>query len=160
MAPLVLVADDFEDTRRIYSDYLRFAGFRVASAKDGAEAVAKGQQELFRQADELMRSKKEEDQKGEPDQNYTTTSFSLGGGSTGSGPIPASTGSEAPPEIKTAPSFTLRRNIIYWREGDKLAARQIDAAVEYCRTTEQGGRFVFGCPVQYDTRGPRPLTPR
>jgi hypothetical protein len=38
--------------------------------------------------------------------------------------------------------------------------RQIDAAVEYCRTTEQGGRYVFGCPVQYDTRGPRPLTPR
>ena len=38
--------------------------------------------------------------------------------------------------------------------------RQIDAAVEYCRTTEQGGRFVFGCPVQYDTRGPLPLTPR
>jgi hypothetical protein len=38
--------------------------------------------------------------------------------------------------------------------------RQIDAAVEYCRTTEQGGRFVFGCPVQYDTRGPVPLTPR
>jgi len=38
--------------------------------------------------------------------------------------------------------------------------RQVDAAVEYCRTTEQGGRFVFGCPVQYDTRGPVPLTPR
>jgi hypothetical protein len=38
--------------------------------------------------------------------------------------------------------------------------KQIDAAVEYCRTTEQGGRFVFGCPVQYDTRGPVPLTPR
>ena len=38
--------------------------------------------------------------------------------------------------------------------------RQIDAAVEYCRTTEQGGRFVFGCPVQYDTRGPLPLAPR
>jgi len=38
--------------------------------------------------------------------------------------------------------------------------RQIDAAVEYCRTTEQGGRFVFGCPVQYDTRGQVTLTPR
>ena len=38
--------------------------------------------------------------------------------------------------------------------------RQIDAAVEYCRTTETGGRFVFGCPVQYDTQGPVPLTPR
>ncbi len=38
--------------------------------------------------------------------------------------------------------------------------RQIEAAVEYCRTTEQGGRFVFGCPVQYDTRGPVMLMPR
>jgi hypothetical protein len=38
--------------------------------------------------------------------------------------------------------------------------RQIDAAVEYCRTTEAGGRFVMGCPVQYDTRGPVTLTPR
>ena len=38
--------------------------------------------------------------------------------------------------------------------------RQVDAAVEYCRTTEQGGRYVFGCPVQYDTEGPVPLTPR
>lgn len=38
--------------------------------------------------------------------------------------------------------------------------RQIDAAAEYCRTTEAGGRFVFGCPVQYDARGPILLTPR
>jgi hypothetical protein len=38
--------------------------------------------------------------------------------------------------------------------------RQIDAAVEWCRTTEAGGRFVMGCPVQYDTRGPVTLTPR
>jgi glyoxylase-like metal-dependent hydrolase (beta-lactamase superfamily II) len=38
--------------------------------------------------------------------------------------------------------------------------RQIDAAVEWCRTTEAGGRFVFGCPVQYDARGPVTLTPR
>lgn len=38
--------------------------------------------------------------------------------------------------------------------------RQIDAAVEYCRTTEAGGRYVFGCPVQYDTQGPLPLVPR
>ncbi|HEY6814386.1 MAG TPA: MBL fold metallo-hydrolase [Croceibacterium sp.] len=37
---------------------------------------------------------------------------------------------------------------------------QVDAAVEYCRTTEQGGRYVQGCPVQYDSRGLRPLTPR
>jgi hypothetical protein len=38
--------------------------------------------------------------------------------------------------------------------------KQIDAAVEYCRTTEQGGRFVLGCPVQYDTQGPLPLQRR
>jgi hypothetical protein len=38
--------------------------------------------------------------------------------------------------------------------------RQIDAAVEFCRKTEQGGRFAFGCPVQYGTQGPLPLTPR
>src|SRR5262245_30113692 len=40
-APLVLVVDDYEDTRRIYSEYLEFAGFRVASATDGAEAIEK-----------------------------------------------------------------------------------------------------------------------
>ena len=38
--------------------------------------------------------------------------------------------------------------------------RQIEAAVEWCRTTEAGGRFAFGCPVQYDTRGTVTLTPR
>jgi hypothetical protein len=38
--------------------------------------------------------------------------------------------------------------------------RQVDAAVEYCKKTEAGGRFVFGCPVQYDSKGPLPLTPR
>ncbi len=37
---------------------------------------------------------------------------------------------------------------------------QIDAAEEFCRTTEQGGRFAFGCPVQYDNHGPVPLVPR
>lgn len=43
-APLVLVVDDYEDTRRIYSDYLRFAGFRVACANDGAEAIDKARE--------------------------------------------------------------------------------------------------------------------
>jgi hypothetical protein len=38
--------------------------------------------------------------------------------------------------------------------------RQIQAAIDYCRRTEQGGRYVFGCPVQYDSQGPLPLTPR
>jgi len=39
--PLVLVVDDYEDTRRIYTEYLRFAGFRVEFASDGAEAIKK-----------------------------------------------------------------------------------------------------------------------
>jgi two-component system, cell cycle response regulator DivK len=39
--PLVLVVDDFEDTRTIYGDYLRFAGFRVVLAHDGVDALAK-----------------------------------------------------------------------------------------------------------------------
>jgi CheY-like chemotaxis protein len=39
--PLILVVDDYEDTRRIYAEYLRFAGFRVEAANDGAEAVEK-----------------------------------------------------------------------------------------------------------------------
>ena len=37
---------------------------------------------------------------------------------------------------------------------------QMDAAVEYCETTEAGGRYVFGCPVQYDSTGPLTLQPR
>jgi glyoxylase-like metal-dependent hydrolase (beta-lactamase superfamily II) len=37
---------------------------------------------------------------------------------------------------------------------------QVEAAIEYCRKTEAGGRFVFGCPVQYDTQGPLKLAPR
>src|SRR5687768_15311567 len=39
--PLVLVVDDYEDTRRIYTEYLQWAGFRVAAANDGAEALVK-----------------------------------------------------------------------------------------------------------------------
>ena len=42
--PLVLVVDDYEDTRRIYSDYLKFAGFRVVVANDGAEAISKAKE--------------------------------------------------------------------------------------------------------------------
>ncbi|MBX3206160.1 MAG: response regulator [Labilithrix sp.] len=42
--PLVLVADDYEDTRRIYADYLEFAGFRVVAVDDGARAIAMAQE--------------------------------------------------------------------------------------------------------------------
>jgi two-component system, cell cycle response regulator DivK len=38
--PLVLVVDDYEDTRIIYAESLRFAGFDVAEAANGADAVA------------------------------------------------------------------------------------------------------------------------
>ncbi|MCL6250859.1 MBL fold metallo-hydrolase [Altererythrobacter sp. KTW20L] len=38
--------------------------------------------------------------------------------------------------------------------------RQIAAAVQYCATAEGGGRYVMGCPVQYDVDGPVALVPR
>lgn len=38
--------------------------------------------------------------------------------------------------------------------------KQVEAAVEWCKTTEAGGRYAFGCPVQFDTDGPVALTPR
>lgn len=38
--------------------------------------------------------------------------------------------------------------------------RQIEAAIEYCRETEAGGRYVFGCPVQYEVEGALPLMAR
>jgi two-component system, cell cycle response regulator DivK len=37
--PLVLLADDNEDARDMYSAYLAYAGFRVATAIDGAHAI-------------------------------------------------------------------------------------------------------------------------
>jgi CheY-like chemotaxis protein len=37
--PLVLVVDDYPDVREMYSDYLKFEGFRVATAATGPEAL-------------------------------------------------------------------------------------------------------------------------
>jgi CheY-like chemotaxis protein len=37
--PLVLIADDARDNREMYAGYLSENGFRVAEARDGAEAV-------------------------------------------------------------------------------------------------------------------------
>lgn len=37
--PLVLVVDDYEDTRLIYAETLRFAGFDVAEAENGQDAI-------------------------------------------------------------------------------------------------------------------------
>ena len=37
--PLVLLAEDFEDARDLYRDYLEFAGFTVRTAVNGREAI-------------------------------------------------------------------------------------------------------------------------
>jgi CheY-like chemotaxis protein len=39
--PLILVVDDVADNRELYAEYLSFAGYRVAMAHDGHEALAK-----------------------------------------------------------------------------------------------------------------------
>ena len=39
--PLVLVVDDFEDNRAMYTQFLTFEGFRVEEAANGKEAVDK-----------------------------------------------------------------------------------------------------------------------
>lgn len=36
---LILVVDDYEDAREMYSEYLTYCGFRVAEARNGNEAV-------------------------------------------------------------------------------------------------------------------------
>ena len=40
-AALILVVDDYEDNRDMYSQYLQFAGLRVAEAANGKEALSK-----------------------------------------------------------------------------------------------------------------------
>ena len=37
--PLVLLAEDFEDARELYRDYLEFSGFAVETARNGREAI-------------------------------------------------------------------------------------------------------------------------
>jgi CheY-like chemotaxis protein len=39
--PLILIVDDFEDNREMYTQYLRFTGYRVAEAVDGHDALDK-----------------------------------------------------------------------------------------------------------------------
>lgn len=39
--PLVLVVDDYADSREMCAEYLGFCGFRVETAADGAEAIRK-----------------------------------------------------------------------------------------------------------------------
>lgn len=40
LQPLVLLAEDFEDARELYRDYLEFSGFDVHAVGNGREAVA------------------------------------------------------------------------------------------------------------------------
>jgi CheY-like chemotaxis protein len=37
--PLVLLAEDFEDARELYREYLEFSGFSVQTAANGREAI-------------------------------------------------------------------------------------------------------------------------
>ena len=37
--PLVLLAEDFEDARELYRDYLEYSGFTVLTANNGREAI-------------------------------------------------------------------------------------------------------------------------
>ena len=37
--PLVLLAEDFEDARELYRDYLEFSGFSVMTANNGRDAI-------------------------------------------------------------------------------------------------------------------------
>jgi CheY-like chemotaxis protein len=39
--PLVLLVDDFEDNRAMYAEFLRYSGFDVVEASNGAEAIEK-----------------------------------------------------------------------------------------------------------------------
>jgi CheY-like chemotaxis protein len=39
--PLVLIVDDYVEGREVCAEYLAFRGFRVATAEDGEEAIAK-----------------------------------------------------------------------------------------------------------------------
>ena len=39
--PLVLLVDDFSDTRMMYAEFLELSGFRVVEAADGLDAVEK-----------------------------------------------------------------------------------------------------------------------
>lgn len=40
-SPLILIVEDYEEGREICAEYLRFRGYRVATAEDGREALEK-----------------------------------------------------------------------------------------------------------------------
>jgi two-component system, cell cycle response regulator DivK len=45
-SPLVLIVEDYEDAREMYAEYLQYAGFRVAEARNGIEALQIAQEQL------------------------------------------------------------------------------------------------------------------
>jgi two-component system cell cycle response regulator DivK len=42
----VLIVDDFEDNRAMYAEFLRFSGFEVEEATNGAEAIEKARETM------------------------------------------------------------------------------------------------------------------
>ena len=42
--PLVLVVEDYQDAREMYTAYLQFSGYRVAEATNGVEAIEQAQE--------------------------------------------------------------------------------------------------------------------
>ena len=42
--PLVLIVEDFEDAREMYTEYLEFSGFRVAGAGDAVRGIQMAQE--------------------------------------------------------------------------------------------------------------------
>ncbi len=45
-APTILIVDDFEDNREMYAEFLTYSGYRVLEAANGAEAIAKTQEQM------------------------------------------------------------------------------------------------------------------
>jgi|SRR3954468_3574479 two-component system cell cycle response regulator DivK len=43
--PIVLIAEDFEDARELYREYLEFSGFEVLTAANGREAIDRAVEE-------------------------------------------------------------------------------------------------------------------
>jgi len=42
--PLVLLVDDYDDSREMYAEFLEHSGFRVCQARDGSQALAKARE--------------------------------------------------------------------------------------------------------------------
>jgi len=42
--PLILVVDDYDDSREMYAELLKASGFRVAEARDGRQSLEKAQE--------------------------------------------------------------------------------------------------------------------